>query len=67
MTMFRIEGIGDVLLIEINNPPINAGSAQTGLTRAQMAVIELNKAFAAQGLDVLRLLGQTDDDDRVKA
>lgn len=39
--------------------------AQTGLTLAQMDVIELNEAFAAQGLAVLRLLGLPDDDPRV--
>ena len=39
--------------------------AQTGLTMAQMDVIELNEAFAAQGLAVLRDLGVADDDARV--
>ena len=39
--------------------------ALTGLTMAQMDVIELNEAFAAQGLAVLRLLGVSDDDPRV--
>ena len=39
--------------------------ALTGLTIAQMDVIELNEAFAAQGLAVLRLLGLQDDDPRV--
>ncbi len=39
--------------------------AQTGLTLAQMDVIELNEAFAAQGLAVLRDLGLADDDERV--
>ena len=34
---------------------------------AQMDVIELNEAFAAQGLAVLRLLGLQDDDPRVNA
>ena len=37
----------------------------TGLKLAQMAVIELNEAFAAQGLAVLRDLGLADDDERV--
>ncbi len=37
----------------------------TGLTLAQMDVIELNEAFAAQGLAVLRDLGLADDDPRV--
>ncbi|MCZ2103183.1 MAG: 3-oxoadipyl-CoA thiolase [Burkholderiales bacterium] len=37
----------------------------TGLTLAQMDVIELNEAFAAQGLAVLRDLGLPDDDPRV--
>ena len=37
----------------------------TGLSLAQMDVIELNEAFAAQGLAVLRDLGLADDDERV--
>jgi acetyl-CoA acyltransferase len=39
--------------------------ALTGLTLEQMDVIELNEAFAAQGLAVLRDLGIADDDARV--
>ncbi|MFM2319675.1 MAG: hypothetical protein RLZZ215_2296 [Pseudomonadota bacterium] len=39
--------------------------ALTGLSLAQMDVIELNEAFAAQGLAVLRDLGLADDDIRV--
>jgi len=38
---------------------------QTGLGLEQMDVIELNEAFAAQGLAVLRDLGLDDDDARV--
>jgi 3-oxoadipyl-CoA thiolase len=41
--------------------------AQTGLTLDQMDVIELNEAFAAQGLAVLRMLSLKDDDERVNA
>ena len=41
--------------------------ALTGLTLAQLDVIELNKAFASQGLAVLRQLGLCDDDERVNA
>lgn len=37
----------------------------TGLTLDQFDVIELNEAFAAQGLAVLRQLGLQDDDPRV--
>jgi 3-oxoadipyl-CoA thiolase len=37
----------------------------TGLALSQMDVIELNEAFAAQGLAVLRDLGVADDDERV--
>jgi acetyl-CoA acetyltransferase len=37
----------------------------TGLSLEQMDVIELNEAFAAQGLAVLRQLGLADDDPRV--
>jgi acetyl-CoA C-acetyltransferase len=39
--------------------------AMTGLKLEQMDVIELNEAFAAQGLAVLRMLGLQDDDHRV--
>jgi acetyl-CoA acyltransferase len=38
---------------------------QLGMTIAQMDVIELNEAFAAQGLAVLRMLGVADNDPRV--
>ena len=54
----RIMGIGPA-------PATQKVLAQTGLTIAQMDVIELNQAFAAQGLAVLRLLGVRDDDPRV--
>ena len=39
--------------------------AQTGISIAQLDVIELNEAFAAQALAVLRSLGIADDDPRV--
>lgn len=39
--------------------------AQLGMTIEQMDVIELNEAFAAQGLAVTRDLGLKDDDSRV--
>ena len=54
----RITGIGPA-------PATRKVLAQTGLTLAQMDVIELNEAFAAQGLAVLRDLGLADDDARV--
>jgi acetyl-CoA acyltransferase len=54
----RIMGIGPA-------PATLKVLAQTGLTLAQMDVIELNEAFAAQGLAVLRELGLPDDDARV--
>ncbi|MEO9100987.1 MAG: acetyl-CoA C-acyltransferase, partial [Rhodoferax sp.] len=41
--------------------------ALTGLKLDQIDVIELNEAFAAQGLAVLRELGLADDDARVNA
>jgi len=41
--------------------------ALAGLAIGQMDVIELNEAFAAQGLAVLRALGLDDDDERVNA
>ena len=41
--------------------------ALAGLSLGQMDVIELNEAFAAQGLAVLRALGLSDDDERVNA
>ena len=46
-------------------PAVKKLLAQTGLTLAQMDVIELNEAFAAQGLAVTRDLGLADDDARV--
>jgi len=54
----RIMGIGPA-------PATRKVLALTGLDLAQMDVIELNEAFAAQGLAVLRDLGLADDDPRV--
>jgi acetyl-CoA acyltransferase len=56
----RIMGIGPA-------PATQKVLALTGLTLAQLDVIELNEAFAAQGLAVLRELGLQDDDERVNA
>ena len=39
--------------------------ARLGLTQADSDVIELNEAFAAQGVATLRQLGIADDDGRV--
>lgn len=54
----RIMGIGP-------EPATRKLLALTGLTLDQIDVIELNEAFAAQGLAVLRGLGLADDDPRV--
>jgi 3-oxoadipyl-CoA thiolase len=54
----RIMGMGPA-------PATRKVLALTGLSLAQMDVIELNEAFAAQGLAVLRDLGLADDDARV--
>jgi acetyl-CoA acyltransferase len=54
----RIMGIGPA-------PATRKVLALAGLSLAQMDVIELNEAFAAQGLAVLRDLGLQDDDPRV--
>ena len=54
----RIMGIGPA-------PATEKVLAQTGLKLSQIDVIELNEAFAAQGLAVLRLLKLADDDPRV--
>ena len=54
----RIMGFGPA-------PAVRKVLALTGLSLAQMDVIELNEAFAAQGLAVLRGLGLADDDARV--
>ena len=54
----RIMGFGPA-------PAVRKVLALTGLTLEQMDVIELNEAFAAQGLAVLRDLGIADDDKRV--
>jgi len=54
----RIMGMGPA-------PATRKVLAMTGLALAQFDVIELNEAFAAQGLAVLRQLGLADDDPRV--
>jgi acetyl-CoA C-acetyltransferase len=54
----RIMGFGPA-------PAVRKVLALTGLSLEQMDVIELNEAFAAQGLAVLRGLGLADDDARV--
>ena len=54
----RVMGIGPA-------PATQKVLAQLGMTLDQMDVIELNEAFASQGLAVLRLLGLRDDDPRV--
>jgi acetyl-CoA acetyltransferase family protein len=56
----RIMGIGPA-------PATQKVLALTGLKLEQLDVIELNEAFAAQGLAVLRQLGLQDDDARVNA
>lgn len=54
----NIMGIGPV-------PASQKVLKKAGLSIGQMDVIELNEAFAAQGLAVLRELGVGDDDERV--
>ena len=54
----RVMGIGPA-------PATERVLALTGLKLEQIDVIELNEAFAAQGIAVLRLLGLKDDDARV--
>lgn len=54
----RVMGIGPA-------PAVQKLLQQLGLRLDQMDVIELNEAFAAQGLAVLRALGLRDDDPRV--
>ncbi|MCX7036322.1 MAG: 3-oxoadipyl-CoA thiolase [Proteobacteria bacterium] len=54
----RIMGIGPV-------PAVRKLLQQTGLSMADIDVIELNEAFAAQALAVTRQLGLADDDARV--
>jgi len=56
----RVMGIGPV-------PASQKVLERTGLSIDQMDVIELNEAFAAQGLATLRELGVKDDDPRVNA
>jgi acetyl-CoA acyltransferase len=56
----RVMGIGPA-------PATTKVLAQAGLRLDQLDVIELNEAFAAQGLAVLRMLGLPDDDPRVNA
>ncbi|UQO33787.1 3-oxoadipyl-CoA thiolase [Burkholderia cepacia] len=54
----RVMGIGPA-------PATQKLLRQLGMTIDQFDVIELNEAFASQGLAVLRMLGVTDDDPRV--
>jgi acetyl-CoA acyltransferase len=54
----RIMGIGPA-------PASQKLLRQLGMTLEQFDVIELNEAFASQGLAVLRTLGLRDDDPRV--
>lgn len=54
----RIMGIGPA-------PATQKLLKQLGMTLEQFDVIELNEAFASQGLAVLRMLGLRDDDPRV--
>lgn len=54
----RLMGMGPV-------PAVRKVLQQTGLALEQIDLIELNEAFAAQGLAVLRELGLRDDDPRV--
>ena len=56
----EIMGIGPVAAV----PKV---MAQTGLTLEQMDVIELNEAFAAQSLAVLKSLGLDPKDERINA
>ena len=56
----RVMGIGPA-------PATLKALAMAGLRLDQIDVIELNEAFAAQGLAVLRMLGLPDDDARVNA
>lgn len=54
----RIMGVGPI-------DAVNKVLAKTGLSLADMDLIELNEAFAAQALAVTRSLGLSDDDPRV--
>ncbi|MFC0132876.1 3-oxoadipyl-CoA thiolase [Massilia eurypsychrophila] len=54
----RVMGIGPA-------PATQKLLARLGMTLDQMDVIELNEAFASQGLAVMRMLGLRDDDARV--
>jgi 3-oxoadipyl-CoA thiolase len=56
----RVMGIGPV-------PATQKLLSRLGLDLAQMDVIEINEAFAAQSLAVLRQLGLADDDHRVNS
>jgi 3-oxoadipyl-CoA thiolase len=54
----RVMGIGPF-------PAVQKLLTQTGLSLADIDIIELNEAFASQALAVTRQLGLADDDDRV--
>ncbi|ARQ61152.1 UNVERIFIED_ORG: 3-oxoadipyl-CoA thiolase [Rhizobium etli] len=54
----RVMGVGPI-------PASRKLMARLGMTQEKFDVIELNEAFASQGLAVLRALGIADDDERV--
>ncbi|MBP2448884.1 3-oxoadipyl-CoA thiolase [Rhizobium leguminosarum] len=54
----RVMGVGPI-------PASRKLMARLGMSQEQFDVIELNEAFASQGLAVLRALGIADDDQRV--
>jgi len=54
----RVMGIGPA-------PATHQALTKAGLTIADIGIVELNEAFASQGLAVLRHLGIDDDDERV--
>jgi len=56
----RVMGLGPV-------PAVKKVLALTGLSLPQIDIIELNEAFAAQAVAVLRLLGLPDDASHVNA
>ena len=68
----RVVGMATAILAPrimgfVPTPAVQKVLAQTGLKLEQMDVIELNEAFATQGLAVLGGLGLADDDARVNA
>jgi len=65
LVSYAVAGVPNDVMGEGPIPSTRLALAKAGLSLSQMDVIELNEAFASQGLATLRDLGVADDDARV--